>query len=479
LRARDEERGRRTTIDNQRSLSNFCEFLLGALILAREISTRQTQGRSEDAIRGILRDRVDVWRQSVGMVAGVHDTSGRLLLAYGRAGAGNDRPLDGDAVFEIGSITKVFTALLLAEMAARREVALEDPVAKYLPSEVKVPGRGRKRITLLDLATYTSGLPRMPSNFDPKDKDNPYADYSVQQLYAFLSGYVLQCDPGIHYEYANLGFGLLGHALALRAGKSYEELVIERICAPLGMESTGVTLSGSMRERLTPGHNQSLEPTSNWDMPTLTGAGGLRSTANDLLTFLDAVSSAQTDTPLRRASERLLKTQRLTRGPAEGNNAALGWFVRTRPDDVIILKGGGTGGYKSFIGFSTWSRKASVVLSNAGGNEIDDIGLHLVNDACSLRQYPPQVAVDPAVLATYAGTYAVTPAFTLTIRASADRLFVRGTGQNELELFADAENRFFMRSVDAQAIFLREKDGTVRELIWRQNGKYQYCQLIP
>jgi D-alanyl-D-alanine-carboxypeptidase/D-alanyl-D-alanine-endopeptidase len=433
---------------------------------------------TDQAIRAILRNRVDVERQSVGMVVGAIDAGALRLFVHGRSGAANERPLDGDAVFEIGSVTKVFTALLLAEMATRGEVALEDPVAKFLPRRVKMPARGGKRITLLDLATYTSGLPRMPFNFDPKAKDDPYADYTVAQLYEFLSGYTLKFDPGSHYEYANLGFGLLGHALALRAGKSYEDLVVERICEPLCMESTRMDVTPSMGERLAQGHDASLQPSANWSFPTLAGAGALRSTAKDLFRFLTAVSFSPPDGPLRRPAEMLLKTQRPTEGAAEGSSATLGWFVRARPDDVIVLKGGATGGYRAFIGFSRWSGKGGIVLSNATGSEIADIGMHLVNAACRLRQYPPEVAVDPATLAAYVGVYAMNPAFTLTIRAAGDRLFVRGTEQIELELFADAENRFFMRSVDAQAIFLREEGAPAHELIWHQNGEYRYCPRI-
>src|SRR5208283_4407870 len=120
------------------------------------------------------------------------------------------RALDGDTVFEIGSITKVFTALLLADMAQRGEVALTDPVSKYLPKGVKMPGRNGHAIMLQDLATHTSGLPRLPSNMKPKDFMNPYADYTPELLYQFLSSYELPRDPGSKWEYSNLGAGLLG-----------------------------------------------------------------------------------------------------------------------------------------------------------------------------------------------------------------------------------------------------------------------------
>src|SRR5262249_36788679 len=154
----------------------------------------------------ILAGRVDVEKQALGIVVGVIELRGRRVVSHGRLAAGDPRPLNGDTVFEIGSVTKVFTSLLLADMAQRGEVALNDPVAKYLPAEgVKMPERGGRQITLVDLATHTSGLPRLPSNLKPANSANPYADYTVKQLYEFLSGYTLERDIGAQFEYSNLG----------------------------------------------------------------------------------------------------------------------------------------------------------------------------------------------------------------------------------------------------------------------------------
>ncbi|MGA8399045.1 MAG: serine hydrolase [Stellaceae bacterium] len=146
-------------------------------------------------------------------------------------------------MFEIASITKVLSALILADMVERGEVAMVDPVAKYLPTSVKVPEYQGKPITLIDLATYTSGLPIMPDNFTGPD-------YTIDQFYAFLSGYTLKNPPGTHYEYANAGFGLLGHAMARRTGRSYEALLVERICDPLGLRSTRIIPTADMQSRL-------------------------------------------------------------------------------------------------------------------------------------------------------------------------------------------------------------------------------------
>ena len=208
-------------------------------------------GLASDAdIRQILVDRIDQQHQSVGIVVGVIGPEGRRVIAYGHLEKGDPRPLNGDTIFEIGSVTKVFTSLLLADMVQRGEVALADPVAKCLPPVAKMPERNRRSIALVDLATHTSGLPRLPTNMSPKDPNNPYADYSVEQLYRFLSRYQLSRDIGSQYEYSNLGGGLLGYVLALRAGMTYEALVESRICKPLEMNSTRITLTPEMKARL-------------------------------------------------------------------------------------------------------------------------------------------------------------------------------------------------------------------------------------
>lgn len=451
------------------------DFLLGAIATSVLLTQSRAQAASDDDARNILQDRIDNARQSVGIVAVSFAPDREKITAYGRSGATNDRPLDGDTVFEIGSITKVFTALLLTEMVTRGEVALDDPVAKYLPPSVTMPSRNGKQITLLDLATYTSGLPRLPDGI-PNFGTNPYAAYTVEQLYTFLSNHTLRFDPGTHYEYTNLGFGLLGHVLALKGNASYEDLVVSRICTPLGLEDTRISLNNSMRDRLAQGHNSNLHPASNWDLPTLAGAGALRSTANDLVKFMKATCLSGAGAPIRPAIDLLLQTRRPTNLP--NTEVGLGWFIGSANKDQTIWKDGMTGGYAAFAGFSMSLKSGAVVLSNTA-NSVNDIGLHLTNPAYKIAQYPPEVSVDPDVLATYQGVYEMTPKFALAIRAESGRLFVRGTGQPEFELFAESENRFFMRFVDAQATFLRNKDGAVDRLLWHQGGRYTYCSRVP
>jgi CubicO group peptidase (beta-lactamase class C family) len=330
----------------------------------------------------------------------------------------------------------------------------------------------------MDLATYTSGLPRMPSNFAPKDPANPYIDYAAEGLYDYLSNYKLAYKPGKHYEYANLGFGLLGHILELRGGKSYEELVVSRICAPLGMDDTHVTLSEPMQQRLARGHNAALEPVANWEFAALAGAGALRSTANDLLKFLRMCMNSA-DGPVAAALKMTL-SQRRPR--AKERDVSLGWFVASRFEDEVIWKSGGTGGYATFIGYSTKTRRNFILLSNAAAYDANtNTGLHFVNAAYALPKLRRQVVVDPNVLASYAGRYELTPSFALTIRADGNRLFVQGTGQPEIEAFAESETDFFARVVDAQITFDRPDTGATQPLTLtlHQNGRDRPGRRLP
>ncbi len=326
----------------------------------------------------------DSGKHGEGIVVGLLDKGQRVISRGG---------VDVDDVFEIGSITKVFTASLLADMVARGEARLDDPVANYLPRAVRMPVRGRP-VTLLDLATQPSGLPRMPDNFSQRDSSNPYADYSVQQLYEFLSRYQLPRDPGAAYEYSNLGMGLLGHALALKAGMSYEQLVTHRILRPLGMKETSITLTKGLDARLAPGHDGEGHVVHNWDLPTLAGAGALRSTATDLITFMVA-NLDSTATPLSRTLYQTHGERQATNDP--NLKIGLAWHILSRPVGKIVWHNGGTGGYRSFIGFDPVRRIGVVVLCNNGNENVDDIGFHLLDETFPLKSPPPrrtEVAVD-------------------------------------------------------------------------------------
>jgi serine-type D-Ala-D-Ala carboxypeptidase/endopeptidase len=443
-------------------------------LLVGQIAAAQTAVPTDAEIRQILVDRIDVQRQSVGIVVGVIEPAGRRVVSYGRLAKDDARPLNGETVYEIGSISKVFTSLLLADAVQRHEVALSDPISKFLPAKVKVPERGRA-ITLQDLSSHVSGLPRLPSNMSPKDGSNPYADYSVEDMYTFLSGYQLTRDVGAQYEYSNLGGGLLGHVLSLRAGMDYEALVRARITGPLRMASTAITLSPDMKSRLATGHSALMQPVSNWDLPTLAGAGALRSTTNDLLIFL-AANLGYVESPLAPAMAAMRAVRRPTGMPTM--EVALAWHILTANGREIVWHNGGTGGYRTFIGFDPAARTGVVVLSNAGTQAgPDDIGRHLLDSRLPLMapiaapKTRTAIAVDPKIYDGYIGRYQLAPAVVMTITRKDRQLFAQLTGQPEFEVFPEAPTEYFLKVVDAQLTFETDAQGKATAVVLHQNGR--------
>ncbi len=423
------------------------------------------------AIRAILQDRIDKNKKSVGIVVGVITPKGSHVIGYGKLGKERSQEPDGNTVYEIGSITKVFTAILLQDMVERDEVSLSDPISKFLPKSVKAPTKDGKEITLLHLATHTSGLPRLPDNLDMKNADNPYADYTVAQMYDFLSRYQLTRGIGEKYEYSNYGAGLLGHILALKAGMDYETLVTKRIGAPLKMSSPAIKLSPAMQARLAQGHNEVGRPASNWDIPTLAGAGALRSTANDMLLFLGA-NLGFTKSALTPIMQKTHATQNST--GTTNLEIALGWHILKKEGSEIVWHNGGTGGYRSFIGFDKSKGLGVVVLSNSA-NDIDDIGRHLLNPKFELAKLEPAkertaIKGDPKIYDSYVGNYELTPSFVIAVTKEGGRIFVQATGQPQFEVFPESETKFFLTVVDAQITFVKDDKGSVTHLILHQNG---------
>ncbi|HEX8157711.1 MAG TPA: serine hydrolase [Solirubrobacteraceae bacterium] len=429
---------------------------------AQAVSPEPTMKR----IERIVHDRVDSGR-STGIVAGMVFADGSTrVVAYGDARDG--RRLDKRSVFEIGSITKTFTATLLAEMAQRGEVRLTDPVASLLPSGVSMPSRNGRQITLEDLATQTSGLPVLPSNLHPKDPSNPYADYTVEQLYEFLNGYTLTRDPGSEFEYSNLGVGLLGHALALRAHKRYEELVRERILEPLHMASTAITLTPEMARNFASGHNADGTVVPPWDLPTLAGAGALRSSITDMLSFASA-NLEDDHGPLQQA----MATARAPRKTIEAETQiGLNWLTLHSGDHDIVWHNGGTGGFTSFIGLDEARQTAIVLLSSSSGEGVDDIGFHALDASLALSPspWPKEVKLPAQVLQRYVGVYDYAGT-RVTITRSPQGLTVNIPGEIPERLYAESKTKFFVKLVDAQVTFRSDSNGRVTGAAVHQNGQ--------
>jgi serine-type D-Ala-D-Ala carboxypeptidase/endopeptidase len=294
-----------------------------------------------------------------GVTIGVIEHGVRRVFCYGTA--------KSDSIFEIGSMTKTFTGLILAQMAEQGRVELDDPVRDLLPPDTVAKPDGPE-ITLLDLATQRSGLPRMPDNFSPADQSNPYADYRAANLYAYIGKHGVAVPAGASFLYSNLGFGLLGQALAVRAGISYPELLRNEVTAPLGLSDTVVSLSPAQRKRFIPGHDSGHRPAHAWDQDAMAGAGAIRSTAGDMLTYLEAnlhpesvkpPAGSQAGTTLQAA---LNLAHQLRADSLPGMSIALAWLYK--PETGNYWHNGATGGYSSYGFFNPKGDYAAIVLLN-------------------------------------------------------------------------------------------------------------------
>lgn len=316
----------------------------------------------------------------VGLAVGVSVSGVRMTWGTGAAFEGGPMP-DGNTSFQVGSVTKVFTALLLADAVRRGEVGLEQPLETIIPDVAKHP-RGRP-ITLLDLATHTSGLPRLPPGLRRqalRNPDDPYTAFSTDHLEAALRRPPPR-PPGGRVRYSNYGFGVLGEALCRVAGAGYDALVTDRIAQPLGLSDTATRFDGPDHRRAV-GHARAGKPVPDWDMGALAGAGALRSTVVDLLAFLE-VHLAAAASSLAAAVELVLPA-RVTGG--RRIEVALGWhIIEQRTAGRCWWHNGGTGGFFSFVGFAPAGDVAVVVLSNTA-RSVDAVGIALLERGASITR---------------------------------------------------------------------------------------------
>lgn len=361
----------------RRSVSIFLFFVSCAIPQLRA-QTLPTRLATSKEIHDMLVQRVDVEHKAYAIVVGLISKRGREIIGYGKFGPDDPRPPDGETIFEIGSVTKVFTSLLLSEMVLDEEVNLNDPIAKYLPPSVRVPSRNGKQITLLDLATHHSGFPLEPSH--------PY-DYTIQQVYDFLNHYELTRDPGAAYEYSNFGAGLLGQILAMRAGTDYESLLRTRITGPLLMNHTAIHPTEEMKANLIDGYHRDQKAPS-IPITVLAPAGAIRSNVDDMLIFL-AANMGLIRTPLLPAMKYMLSVRR---DASQGNQIALGWHIVN--GGTLVCHNGGTFGYHAFVGFDPRRKIGIVILSNSAeftDDMVQQILNHPASAAAEIQIGPPNL----------------------------------------------------------------------------------------
>lgn len=412
-----------------------------------------------------------------GMVIGLRRGDRTAIFRVGYLTPAKDARPGPDTLYEIGSITKVFTAILLAEANRRGELGIDDPLSEHLPEGIDAPTKDEQGITLRMLATHTSGLPRLPTNFAPADIDNPYADYDEARLWAFVEAAELDSAPGERYAYSNLGAGLLGTILARAAGTTYEDLVRERILTPLGMTDTGITLTDDQRARLAPPHAAGNAPAKNWSLGSLEGAGALRSTAKDMLAFGGRVLE-----PRGEALDDAIAETLAIRGEVPGAPFfyATGWHVAG--DRSTLWHSGQTGGYHADLFISRPIDSAVVVLSNGAEGQLSQLAEKLIRFLAGMEvgpvDLPETLALDPVHLDRLTGVYASPIGITYRITREGGALFARIEGQPALRVWPESETIFIYREVDARLEFdfpEGDAEGPASTVTLFQNGMTIPC----
>ncbi len=360
-------------------------FALLLFISVGFITTAQ-ETKISDEVKNHIKERVDEGINT-GIVVALIDGKNVEYFSYGTADSKTGRKVDENSIFEIGSISKTFTGIMIADEIVKGNMKPSDPISKYLPDAIKVPTRNGKEITINDVATHSSSLPRMPDNFVPANPNNPYADYTIEMAYEFISGVTLDRDIGEKYEYSNLALGMLGHILELQYNKDFEDVMIDKITNSLGMDNTRVVFTPSMKKNLAKGHDNG-EEVENWDISGLTGAGGIRSSAVDMAKYVQA-NMGVIKSPLYDAMQWSHKKAYEN----ENQKFKIGFTWHFDNDGEIVQHGGATGGYRAFAGFVRGTQKGVVVLTNSTEG-IGRIGMKLLDDSTKLRMPKKSIAVD-------------------------------------------------------------------------------------
>ncbi|MEK6627298.1 MAG: serine hydrolase domain-containing protein [Bdellovibrionota bacterium] len=377
-----------------------------------------------------------------GAVIGLYENGKITYASYGETQIGSGHKPTEHSIYEIGSISKVFTGIILASLHNKKIVNLNDPISKYIPELKNYP---TGQITLVELSTHTSGLPRLPRNFKPANVKDPYADYTEKLLIEYLISVseLTRPTPFSWNNYSNLGVGLLGHILTIATNKSYEQLLQELITTPLNMPSTVVTLNEFQKTQFATPYNDYLGVTLPWNLNVLVGAGGIRSTASDLMSFLMANKNPENTS----ISENLKLAQSVH---AQNGDAriGLGWGIETD----YRGHSGGTGGFRSEIILSTDGKKALVTLVNSA-NQIQCIKtIFLTSSACK-----PNIGYELTTteLKERAGTYvAKTLALSFVIEQRNNFLTYEIPGQEIGRLNAKSLNLFDIQGL-AQIEFIK------------------------
>jgi CubicO group peptidase (beta-lactamase class C family) len=320
--------------------------------------------------------------QSVGLFVGVIQGNEEWMQGYGSLAQQLVKQPDSSTVFEIGSVSKVFTTAITQMLVDKGELSWDDPIARYIPATA---GYKDDSTTLRHLAAHLSGFPRIPQAWFSKIEANecdPYSVLTMDDLLGYLRNDTDKKKPSMKgYDYSNVGTGLLGHILEWKTGKTYEALLQEYIAGPLHMAHT--TMADADSAIFATGHNEQGKPTCHWHMPILPGAGAIRASGSDMMVFLKAAMNGTGP-----VGATIARTQKEV-ASMPGGAIAHGWHIDRTNGAIfgikeIVWHNGGTGGFRSYIGFIPEKKTGIVILSNQASEELDRLAISMILRANSI-----------------------------------------------------------------------------------------------
>ena len=392
---------------------------------------------AETSIQQALQQRVDR-ELNQAIIVGISSPQGQRFISAGSYAQDDPRKVNEHTLFEIGGITKLFTATATSDLIIQHKLRWKTPVATLLPPEAQGEGWRKAGINIHMLATHSSGLPSHPINLNSSNPQNPFAEYDVDMLYKGLQQSPLTYRPGHFYRYSELGYGILGHILERRTGQTYEQVVETHVTRPLGMRDTTITLNQQQQRRLAPGH-QGISTTTPTTFNALTGAGGLHSNAQDLLRFLKAQMGQ-----LKTSKTPAISTTQAQLMPTGGKDSMVGyaWQISLVDGEPVYWHNGQTQGYSAFVGFNPSRQIGVVVLSNSS-QPIDEIGFHALNpNAFPIDKLPRLPKLEPKQLDRYVGTYQISPQADITISRQHDRLYAQFSNMPKYRIYPINKKRF-------------------------------------
>ncbi|MEL7498284.1 MAG: serine hydrolase domain-containing protein [Planctomycetota bacterium] len=455
-----------------------CLLAISIAAVSSERCFAQQDFEHEAGIKKLVQPYLDANKFSAASL-GISYKGKQYFLNFGKLdGQSTDAPT-ANTIYEIGSISKVFTGILLADAVEQKQLKLSDTLGSLVEGlNESNPDVGA--ITLQQLSNHVSGLPRMPNNMRPSDLNNPYADYDRDKMLSFLKSIDdLKTKPGEKHLYSNYGVGLLGDLISTKLNQPYDEVLQSRLTGPLKMSDTFIDVPGDQLQRFAEPHYNSGAKSYRWSFQSMAGAGGIRSTTRDMVRFIDANLKPPSQ-PVGKAIE-LAYSKHLDPAP-EHRGMGLGWMIAG--DGDTRFHGGQTGGYRSMMLVSRRHNIGVVWLCDTAGSETHILAENIIQLMMGMnvkpKSFESEFQADEKVVKRLAGKYQLFPQTVIEVFANGNQLSVQLTKQSTMPVFAESNLVWNYKAVKAQLVFELPEDENkpATQVTLKQNGRVMPAKRI-